>query len=321
MQKTAQNGLLDIQGLTVSYSTPRGKLKAVVDVDLSVKKGEILGIVGESGSGKSTLALAVLRSLPPTGNVEAGTIRLEDLDVLSLRGEALRRYRWEKAAMVFQSAMNALDPVKTIESQIVETMQHHKRIGTQQAKDRVRSLLSMVNIDPSRAKSFPHELSGGMRQRAIIAMALCLDSALLLADEPTTALDVVVQAAVLRTIKDLQRRLGLTVIIISHDVSIMSSITDRIAIMYAGKLVEVGPTKEVIASPQHPYTEALLNAVPEIGIAKTMKSIPSSPPSLYSPPTGCRFHPRCPYAFDKCRAEEPKLLRVNQQEVACWLRS
>ena len=315
--------LLEIEDLIVSYSTPKGELRAIDNVNFALDKGEIIGVVGESGCGKSTLGLTLLKMLPSSGRVVTGRIRFGELDVLALKNENLRRYRWEKVSMIFQSAMNALDPVKRVESQIAETIVQHKNMSTDDAQAQARELLQMVNIDPSRAKSYPHELSGGMRQRVVIALALCLDSTILIADEPTTALDVVVQAGVLRTLRNLQRRLGLAVILISHDVSIMWGISDRLVVMYAGKIVEVGPTKDVIENPKHPYTECLLNAVPILGNReKEIRSISSSPPSLLSPPKGCRFHPRCPYAFAKCRIEEPPIITVGDgREAACWLRN
>jgi peptide/nickel transport system ATP-binding protein len=184
---------------------------------------------------------------------------------------------------------------------------------------RVAELLRTVNIDPARASAYPHELSGGMRQRVVIALALCLDPKLLVADEPTTALDVVVQAGILRTLKKLQQELGLTVIMITHDISIMSEMSDRIAVMYAGRIAEIGPTQQILESPMHPYTQALLRAIPDIGTNDEIRGIPGSPPSLSSPPSGCRFHPRCPYAFDKCKEETPNLIEVGGTRAACWL--
>jgi peptide/nickel transport system ATP-binding protein len=306
--------------LVVTYSTPKGPLKAVDNVNLDVFKGEILGVVGESGSGKTTLALSLLRMNSP-GRITNGEVNIDGVNILSLKGESLRRYRWEKVSMVFQSAMNALDPVKTIESQIVETLVQHNKVTKAQARSKVKELLEIVNIDSSRARSYPHELSGGMRQRVIIALALCLSPSILIADEPTTALDVVVQAGVLRTLKGLREQFGLTVILITHDVSIMGEMSDRLAIMYAGKIVEIGPTKEIIANPQHPYTEALLNAIPTIGADSTaVKGIPGTPPNLVSPPTGCRFHPRCPYAMAKCQNEEPPMIKIGNDLAACWLK-
>jgi peptide/nickel transport system ATP-binding protein len=314
-----KENLVDIRDLAIAYPTPQGQLLAVDGVNLTIKKGETLGLVGESGCGKTTLGLSLLGMNAP-GKVIAGSINVDSIDVLALRGDSLRRYRWEKTSMVFQSAMNALDPVRTIESQIVETMMQHRKISKEEARTRVKELLELVNIDRERGQSYPHELSGGMKQRVVIVMAICLSPTLLIADEPTTALDVVVQAGVLRTLKGLQDRFGLTSIIISHDVSIMSEMGNRLAVMYAGKIVEIGDTNTVINAPQHPYTQALLSAVPVIGNELKIKGIPGSPPSLIAPPVGCRFAPRCPYAFQKCSVEEPKLNFDGVDTVACWLR-
>ncbi|MDG6956420.1 MAG: ABC transporter ATP-binding protein [Nitrososphaerota archaeon] len=309
------------EDLVITYPSARGSLKAVDGVTLEVVKGEFLGLVGESGCGKTTLALTLLRMNEP-GKVTGGSVKVEGIDLLSLDADALRRFRWEKVAMVFQAAMNTLDPVKTVESQIVETIVQHSQETKEQARAKVQGLLELVSIDPARAKSYPHELSGGMRQRVVIALALCLSPDILIADEPTTALDVVVQAGVMRTLKALQAKLGVTTILITHDISIMNGTADRLAIMYAGKIVEVGPTQQVIADPQHPYTQALLGAVPAIGSGTTVvKGIPGSPPDLISPPAGCRFAPRCPYAFDRCTKEEPPLVGDGKDMVACWLRT
>jgi len=321
VEQSFENPLVAIRNLVVTYPTPRGELKAVDGVNLDVFRGETLGIVGESGCGKTTLALTLLKMNSP-GKIRSGEVSLNGANILALKGEALRRHRWEKVAMVFQSAMNALDPVKTIESQIVETIIQHSKISKEQARSKVKELLEVVSIDPSRAKSYSHELSGGMRQRVIIALALCLSPLILIADEPTSALDVVVQAGVLRMLKELQNKFGLTVILITHDVSIMSEMSDRLAVMYAGKIVEVGPTKQIIANPNHPYTEALLNAVPTLGVGKTiLKGIPGSLPDLISPPTGCRFHPRCPHVVEKCKEKEPPMITCGKDLAACWLRT
>src|SRR5579862_5053816 len=242
--------LVDIRDLAIAYSTPQGReLLAVDGVNLTIKKGETLGLVGESGCGKTTLGLSLLGMNSP-GRVVGGSIKVDSIDVLALKGDSLRRYRWEKTAMVFQSAMNALDPDRTIESQIVETMMQHRKMSKAEARSHVEELLELVNIDRERAMSYPHELSGGMKQRVVIVMAICLSPSLLIADEPTTALDVVVQAGVLRTLKGLQEQFGLTTIIISHDMSIMGEMSDRLAVMYAGKIVEVGETKTMIDHPQ-----------------------------------------------------------------------
>ena len=319
--KQNQEPLLEIKDLTVAYDTPHGQLRAIEGIDLSVNKGDILGIVGESGCGKSTLALTLQRMLPKNARVISGKITLGSTDVISLRKESLRRYRWEKVAMVFQSAMNALDPVKTVESQLIETMRQHKKVSKEEARTTARELLQLVNIDLSRVSSYPHQLSGGMRQRVVIALALCLDPEILIADEPTTALDVVVQAGVLRTLKDLQQRLGLTILLISHDISLMFGMTNRMAVMYAGKIVETGSTKTVFEKPMHPYTEALLNAVPSIGAdQRKIKGIPGYPPSLIQSISGCRFSSRCPYVFAKCKTDEPPLIYTGESYAACWLR-
>jgi peptide/nickel transport system ATP-binding protein len=320
MESLQENPVVEIRNLAVCYHTSRGDLRAVENVNLTVRKGEIIGLVGESGCGKSTLGLALLRALPQLAEIIGGDIRIGTVDVATLGKEQLRTYRWEKVAMVFQFAMNALDPVKTIGAQMSETITQHNRIGKQQALTRVRELLKMVDLDPLLARSYPHELSGGMRQRVVVAMALCLNPELLVADEPTTALDVVVQAGILRTLKDLQRKLHLAVILITHDISIMWEMSDRLAVMYAGKIVELGSTKEIIEKPLHPYTEALLNAVPEVGKSqKEIRGISGAPPNLIFPPSGCRFRSRCPYAFDKCKLE-PSLMTVGSRQVACWLR-
>ena len=309
--------IVQIRGLVVGYPDRQGMGRAVDDVDLLVRRGEVLGLVGESGCGKTTLGLTLLKQNKP-GKVLAGDVEVDSVKVLSLEGEDLRRYRWETTSMIFQSAMNALNPVKTIEAQIVQTMVQHSRIGKKQAREKVASLLRMVDIDPSRASSYPHQLSGGMKQRVVIAMSLCLEPKLVIADEPSTALDVVVQASILRTIKRLKARLGLTVILITHDISILHGMADRIAVMYAGKVVEIGPTAEILTHPRHPYTQALLKAVPTIGMREEIRGIPGALPSLFGRPSGCRFHPRCPYAFAKCAEKEP-LVENDERDAACWL--
>ncbi|MDA4112595.1 MAG: ABC transporter ATP-binding protein [Thaumarchaeota archaeon] len=314
----SQDNLVEIMDLVVEYPNQGTPLRAVDHVSLEVKRGEVLGLVGESGCGKTTLGLTLLRMNAP-GRVTGGSVQVDSVDILSLGKEELRRYRWEKTSMVFQSAMNALDPVKTIESQIVETMVQHSNTNKEAARRKVRDLLSIVHIDPTRATSYPHELSGGMKQRVVIAMALCLSPKLLIADEPTTALDVVVQAGILRTIKRLQEEMGLSVIIITHDISIMSEMSNRIAVMYGGKIVEIGPTKDILESPMHPYTQALLRAIPDLGDKATIKGIPGAPPNLADPPKGCRFHPRCPHAFERCRNESPELIDAGPTMAACWL--
>jgi oligopeptide/dipeptide ABC transporter ATP-binding protein len=251
----------------------------------------------------------------------SGRIRVGSTIVSSLSGDALRKYRWKEAAMVFQSAMNALDPVQTIGSQIIETIRQHSNETKDAALARALLLLEAVKLDVSCASAYPHELSGGMRQRVIIALSLCLNPSLLIADEPTTGLDVVVQSSILRMLKDIVDRLGLTLILISHDLSIMGAMCDKVAVMYAGKLVEIGDAARVTRDPQHPYTEALLQSIIEVGkSASTAEGIRGAAPNMLHVPAGCRFHPRCRYAFDQCVRSEPRLALRDTTQVACWLR-
>jgi len=316
------NYFIEIQGLTVSFNTPQGEIRAVDGVSLGVRKGETLALVGESGSGKTTLGLALLKMVPPPGRITQGSIKVDNIDILELRGEALRRYRWKKVAMVFQSAMNALDPVKTVGSQIAETIVQHENVDKKQAKARVLKLLETVGLAPEVAESYPHQLSGGMKQRVVIALAICLNPEVLIADEPTTALDVVVQAEIMRVLKELKERLNLTIILITHDVSIIGSVSDRVAIMYAGRLVEEGPTSSVITEPSHPYTQALLASLIEPRRdGQVVVGIQGSPPNPLALPSGCKFNPRCLYAFERCRNGEPTLIELGRdRRVACWLR-
>jgi peptide/nickel transport system ATP-binding protein len=317
---TLEGPFVTIRDLVISYPTDAGEIRAVDGVSLEISKGEVLGVIGESGSGKSTLGLSMLKLVPHPGRIVAGETRIGTTDLGSLSGEDLRLFRWRKVAMVFQSAMNALDPVQTVGAQIVETIRQHTGLNKREALTRAAELLGVVRLDPSLVLAYPHELSGGMRQRVIIALSLCVDPELLIADEPTTGLDVVAQAGVLRMLRELRERLGLTLVLISHDLSIMGAMCDRIAVMYAGKVVEVGPSGEVIARPKHPYTEALLNSILEVGrINQATARIRGAPPNMLSPPTGCRFHPRCPYAFEKCKLAEPPLLLSSGREAACWL--
>jgi peptide/nickel transport system ATP-binding protein len=312
---------ISVEDLVVSFAVSGGELRAVDGVSLAVKKGEIMGIIGESGSGKSTLAFSMLNLVPPPGRIVGGDIKIGSTSVRSLSAGDLRQFRWTRVAMVFQSAMNALDPVHTIGAQIVETIRQHRKTSRADAWKRALELLRLVNIAPSLASAYPHELSGGMRQRAIIALALCLDPDVLIADEPTTGLDVVVQGVVLRMLKEVRDRLGITLVLISHDISIMGAMCDRIAVMYAGKIVEIGDTREVIGNPRHPYTQALLSTVLELGERTSdVEKIRGTPPNMLHLPTGCRFRPRCPYAFAKCENEEPPLVETESGGVACWLR-
>jgi peptide/nickel transport system ATP-binding protein len=308
--------VLSVRDLCVEYVSDRGPVRAVDRVSFDVARGEVLGIAGESGCGKSTVAQAVLRILPPPAVITGGQVLFEGRDLLQLTEPELRAVRWRRLSMVFQSAMDALNPVLTIGEQLGDTLLAH---GADRARVRERSaeLLSLVGIQADRLESYPHQLSGGMRQRVGIAIALALEPALVVLDEPTTALDVIVEGEILQQILELRRRFGFSVIFITHDLTRMMQICDRVAIFYAGRLVEVAPAAELRASPRHPYTQGLLKAFPSVhGTDEELTSIPGSPPSLRSPPPGCRFHPRCGQVIDRCRTEEPRLVELGDRRAA-----
>ncbi len=314
--------LLEVENLRVYYETRKGVVKAVDGISFSVEKGESLGIAGESGCGKSTLGFSLLKLVPEPGKIVGGKIIFEGIDITKLSEDEVRRnYRWKKVSMVFQGAMNALNPVRTIGEQIVETIiMHDKSYTLEKAWKRAGDLLELVGIDRERVKSYPHELSGGMKQRVVIAMALALNPKLLIADEPTTALDVVVQAQIMNLLKRLKKELGMSLILISHDLSIIAEIADKVAIMYAGKIVELGRAEDIFLNPKHPYTSGLISSVPRLRGEKRLTWIPGQPPDLISPPPGCRFHPRCPECMDRCRREEPPMIEIEPGHyVACWL--
>jgi peptide/nickel transport system ATP-binding protein len=312
--------LLDVRKLSVNYLTPRGPVRAVESVSFALRPGEVVGLAGESGSGKSTIAHALLRILPPPALITGGQVLFGGQDVLRMDLAALERFRWQRMAIVFQSAMNALNPVMTIRDQLLDTMQYHG-IGRAEASDRAKRLFELVGIEPRRLDAYPHQLSGGMRQRAVIAIALALEPALLIMDEPTTALDVVVQKDILAQIGELRKTLGFSILFITHDLSLLVENSTRIAIMYAGEIVEHALSRALFDGPLHPYTVGLMNSFPSIsGALKPLTGIPGSPPDLVSPPTGCRFHPRCPRATDRCRRERPQTVQISADHtVACHL--
>lgn len=324
--------ILEVRGLSVDYGRGEGAAHAVRDVDLTLRRGEVLGIAGESGSGKSTLAYAITRLLRPPGEVVAGSVRYHAapgrgtsaLDVLAAPPEELRRFRWEEAAVVFQAAMSSLNPVLPVSAQIVDTLAAHRpRMRKKERLRRAAELLDLVGIDADRLAAYPHQLSGGQRQRIMIAMALALDPEILIMDEPTTSLDVVVQRAILDRLMDLRARLNCSVVFITHDLSLLLELADRIAVMYAGKVVEIAGSKRLRAEPLHPYTSGLLSSFPVLrGPRRTLTGISGSPPDLRNIPTGCPFHPRCPEAMDTCSRETPPLTEVTPgRRVACLLRS
>jgi peptide/nickel transport system ATP-binding protein len=315
--------LLDVENLTTYYSTLRGYVKAVEGVTFNIEKGEALGLAGESGCGKTTIALSLLRILPSGGKILEGHVKIDDEDILKLPEDDMRkRIRWKKISLVFQGAMNALNPVNRVGEQIVEAIRiHEPKVGKKEAYERVRKLFELVGVEPSRVSNYPFEFSGGMRQRAMIAMAVACSPELVIADEPGTALDVIVQAQVLKLLGELKEKLGMSLILISHDLSLIAEVCEKTAIMYAGQLVEFGDSVSIFKKSMHPYTQGLISAFPSIRSERTrMISIPGSPPDLLNPPSGCRFHPRCSYAMPICQKERPKLLNVNSgHTVACHL--
>jgi peptide/nickel transport system ATP-binding protein len=314
--------VLQIRDLRVTYRTQGGDVPAVRGVNLDVARGEVLGLAGESGCGKSTVAAAILRLLPARTKIE-GTISLDGEDVLDMKAKRLRAVRWTGASIIFQGAMHAMNPVRRVGDQIAEAIVTHQQSSEQDAMVRVGSLLEEVGLPPRRLRDYPHELSGGQRQRVMIAMALACGPNLVIADEPTTALDVMVQAQVLALLKNLQRELGLAMLFITHDLSVLVEVSDRLAIMYAGKIVEQGPSRAVFDDPAHPYTRALSAAFPSIGDARFRRNpsgLGGDPPDPQAIPSGCPFHPRCPVAFDACPTIVPDLYRAGEgRRAACLL--
>ncbi len=328
MSRTRETTLLELQQLVVEYGVGPKRARAVDGVDFAIREGEIVGLAGESGCGKTTVANAVMHILRPPARITSGTVLFQGENLLGKSTEELRRFRWRNVSMVLQSAMNALNPVMRVGDQFVDAMRAHERIDRRSALARAGELLELVGIDPRRVRAYPHELSGGMRQRVIIAMALALKPELIIMDEPTTALDVVVQREILQQVEALKRDFGFAVLFITHDLSLLLEFADRIAIMYAGEIVETARAEELAANPQHPYTQGLLDSFPPLtGPVTRLTGIPGSPPDLRDPPSGCRFNPRCPH----CRPEEPALyarqtterprLRAVEpgHEVACHL--
>lgn len=313
--------LLSIRNLSVDYITDRGPVRAVDRVSLDVEPGEIVGIAGESGSGKSTLAQALLRILPPPAVITDGEVIFEGRDVLAFEQAELQAMRWTRMSMVFQSAMNSLNPVISVREQFADTLQAHGVTSRQAIDKRALELLDLVGIPHNFLNAYSHQLSGGMRQRVGIALSLVLQPSLVILDEPTTALDVVVEREIFAKVRELQSQLGFAILLITHDLARMLQVSDRVAILYAARLCELGTVAQVRDAPQHPYTQGLLRAFPSVhGDVSLLESIPGNPPSLSSPPTGCRFHPRCSQAFDRCQAEEPRWMRLDAQHAtACHL--
>ena len=312
-----QSPVLTVEDLQVFYWTKRGPIRAVDGVSFSIQRNERFGFIGESGCGKTTTIMAVLRLIKPPGKIENGRIMLDGRNILEMENEELRQTRWRKIALVPQGAMNSLNPVMRIGKQIEDTiLTHDSGVSKGQAKARILALLDMVELPERVALMFPHELSGGMKQRACIAMATALEPQLIIADEPTSALDVVVQKAVMQTLIGAQERLGSSLVLIGHDMGLTAQVLDRIGVMYAGKLIEVGLVQDIYKRPQHPYTQALISSLPSLKEKKKGSGMPGLPPFLLNPPSGCVFHPRCPYVMDICRQKVPKLRESQPNHLA-----
>ena len=314
--------LLNVGNLKMYFYTLRGWVRAVDNVSFSMERGDSFGLAGESGCGKTSVALTILRLLPRNGRVFDGKIIFENMDLLKLDDKTFdREIRWKKISTVFQGAMNSLHPTMKIGDQITESILAHEDVSKREAEERAKKLLDLVGIGASRFDRYPHELSGGMKQRTMIAMSLACNPDLVILDEPTTALDVIIAAQVINVIKELQKKLNLSMMLISHDLSLIAETCNKVAIMYAGKIVEYGDVVSIFKEPLHPYTIKLIAAFPSVLGRKTeLSSIHGFPPDLLAPPPGCRFHPRCDYAMDICKKEEPPIIEVNKGHyVACWL--
>jgi peptide/nickel transport system ATP-binding protein len=313
--------VLVVEDLRVHYQTTKGAAKAVDGVSFALKPGERLGLIGESGSGKTTMATALLRLTRPPGRIVGGRILLDGEDVLGMSRRQLRRVRLKEIALVPQGAMSSLNPVMRIETQIADAILAHAPETSKAAlAARIAELLAGVGLDPGVAGKYPHQLSGGMKQRTVMAIATSLRPKVIVADEPTSALDVVVQRQVMQTLGRLQAGLGAAVVLIGHDMGLVAQFADTVGVMYAGKLVEIGPVADVIAAPRHPYTRLLIDSLPRLEVKQNLVGIPGLPPPLIDLPPGCSFNPRCPYAFERCRTETPRLNPLgSERRAACHL--
>ena len=312
--------ILRVSDLSMHYQTRQGEVKAVDGVSFDLFRGQVLGLVGESGCGKTSVAISLMRLLPDNARLVAGQVLLDGQDLVTMGLEEVRKYRGRRISMIFQAAMNSLDPVYRVGDQIREAIEtHDPEVTVREAREKIAQLFQLVGLDPDLTERYPHEYSGGMRQRAVIAMSLACQPDVVIADEPTTALDVIVQDRILRRLKEIQRDLQMSMIYITHDIAVVAEVTDRIGVMYAGKLVEMGDTEDVFKNPIHPYTSALLSVFPSIrGEKRPLVTLAGEPPNLIDPPQGCRFHPRCPYATEVCRREEPPTVQRDNHWAACW---
>ena len=319
----ADNPVLEVKNLTIQFNTRQGTVYAVDNISFNLQKGETLGLVGESGCGKTTTVMGLMNMVPPPGRIVKGNIFIDNLDIALLSEMRLRKeIRWSKISMVFQGAMNCLTPVYTIEKQMMETLKQHRTMDRQEAIECIKKYISVVGLSPEVLKRYPHELSGGMKQRIVIAIALFLEPEIVICDEPTTALDVIVQAQIINLLKELKQNLGLSIIFITHDLATEAEVADKIAVMYAGKIVELGLNDQIYGTqgPAHPYTQKLLAATPKLrGKEKDLAFIPGQPPDLVDPPSGCGFHPRCSCVFDRCKTDTPPLVEIDKSHMsACW---
>lgn len=312
--------LLDVKDLVMHYTTKMGDVQAVDGVSFTVEEGQAFGLVGESGCGKTSVAICLLRLLPENARILGGQILFDGKDLVRLPEEEMRKVRWKGISMIFQAAMNSLNPVYRVGDQIIEAMQEHMPISRNEARSRVAELYRLVGMDPELMDRYPHEYSGGMKQRAVIAMALSCDPKLIIADEPTTALDVIVQDRILHRIDEIRKQLNMAMMYISHDIAVIAEVSDVIGVMYAGWLVELADAVTIFKRPAHPYTIALMLAFPSIkGERRPLVHLGGEPPNLLAPPSGCRFHPRCRFATAVCQTQEPRYEEVEAGHfVACW---
>ena len=314
--------ILDIKNLGMAYETGEGYVSAVDNVSFKIIQGESMGLVGESGCGKTSLGMCIMKLLPENGKITSGEINFNGEDIVPKTESEMREIRWKGVSMIFQAAMNALNPVYKVGDQIIEAILAHENIKREEARERVRDLYKLVGLPPERMENYPHEYSGGMRQRAIIAMALSCDPKLIIADEPTTALDVIVQDEIIEEIVNIQKKLNMIMMYISHDISVIAETCDKIGVMYAGNIIEYADTFTLFDNPLHPYTRALMSSFPSIeGPKKELEPVPGEPPDLLSPPKGCRFYPRCSYAESMCEKEMPAFIESEKDHfLACHLR-
>lgn len=315
------DNVLEVNDLTMHYMTRKGPVFAVDDVTFHVGRGEAIGLVGESGCGKTSVAISLLKLLPSNAKILKGEIKINDTDVVPLANREMNKHRWKNISMVFQAAMNSMNPVYTVEDQILEAMREHvPHLSDQEMSEKIDYLFDLVGLDPALKTQYPHQYSGGMRQRAVIAMALSCEPDIIIADEPTTALDVIVQDAILKRVREIQTELNMAMIYISHDIAVIAEVSERVGVMYAGKLVEMSTTNDIFHNPIHPYTMALMSSFPSIVGEKTeLVTLAGEPPDLLNPPKGCRFHPRCPYATEVCTEDEPEFKDHGAGHLAaCW---